>query len=68
MNSDTFSIMVNECFKEGKFEDVVSIFKKVGIKMGSRSFVMDVVGYNNIIVRFVEYGMISEAEKFFIEF
>ncbi|XP_021734396.1 pentatricopeptide repeat-containing protein At1g10270-like [Chenopodium quinoa] len=67
VNSDSFNIMVNECFKEGKFEEAVSTFKKVGIKMGSRQFAMDVAGYNNIIVRFAEHGMIQKAEEFFTE-
>lgn len=67
VNSDTFNIMVNECFKEGKFEEAVSAFKKVGTKMTSRQFAMDVAGYNNIIVRFAEHGMIQKAEEFFAE-
>ncbi|GAB4849164.1 hypothetical protein Ancab_003974 [Ancistrocladus abbreviatus] len=67
VNSDTFSIMVNECFKLGKFTEAVDAFRKVGTKMGSKPFAMDVAGYNNMIVRFCEYGMISEAEKFFAE-
>ena len=67
VNSDTFNIMVNECFKEGKFDEAVDAFRKVGTKMGSRPFAMDVAGYNNIIVRFAEHGMTLEAEKFFAE-
>ncbi|GAB4846810.1 Pentatricopeptide repeat-containing protein At1g10270 [Ancistrocladus abbreviatus] len=67
VNSDTFSIMVNECFKLGKFSEAIDTFRKVGTKMGSKPFAMDVAGYNNIIVRFCEHGMISDAEKFFAE-
>lgn len=67
VNSETFNIMVNECFKEGKFTEAVETFRKVGTKMGSRPFAMDVAGYNNIVVRFAEHGMTSEAEKFFAE-
>lgn len=67
VNSDTFNVMVNECFKEGKFDEAVNAFRKVGTKMGSRPFAMDVAGYTNIIVRFAEHGMTSEAEKFFTE-
>ncbi|XP_057516107.1 pentatricopeptide repeat-containing protein At1g10270-like [Amaranthus tricolor] len=67
VNSDTFNIMVNECFAEGKYEEAVSTFRKVGTKMGSRQFSMDVAGYNNIIVRFAEHGMIEKVEEFFTE-
>ncbi|XP_057517699.1 pentatricopeptide repeat-containing protein At1g10270-like [Amaranthus tricolor] len=67
VNSDTFNIMVNECFAEGKYEEAVSTFRKVGTKMGSRQFSMDVAGYNNIIIRFAEHGMIEKAEEFFTE-
>ncbi|KAF5742500.1 ACT11D09.4 [Tripterygium wilfordii] len=67
VNSDTFNIMVNECFKLGKFAEAVDTFKKVGTKPGSRPFTMDVAGYSNIIVRFCENGMLTEAERFFTE-
>lgn len=67
VNSDTFSIMVNEYFKLGKFSEAVEMFRKVGIKEKSKPFSMDVAGYNNIIVRFAEHGMIEDAEKFFEE-
>ncbi|XP_017984573.1 PREDICTED: pentatricopeptide repeat-containing protein At1g10270 [Theobroma cacao] len=67
VNSDTFNIMVNECFKLGNIEEAIRTFKKVGTKPGSKPFAMDVAGYNNIITRFCEHGMLSEAEKFFQE-
>ncbi|XVF24273.1 hypothetical protein REPUB_Repub13aG0113400 [Reevesia pubescens] len=67
VNSDTFNIMVNECFKLGNFEEAIKTFKKVGTKPGSKPFAMDVAGYNNIIARFCEHGMLSEADKFFQE-
>uniref|UniRef100_A0A5B7B499 Putative ACT11D09.4 n=1 Tax=Davidia involucrata TaxID=16924 RepID=A0A5B7B499_DAVIN len=67
VNSDTFNIMVNECFKLGKFSEAIDVFKKVGEKAGSRPFAMDVAGYNNIITRFCEKGMMAEAEKLFGE-
>ncbi|XP_074302528.1 uncharacterized protein LOC141634144 isoform X2 [Silene latifolia] len=67
VNSESFSIMANECFKEGKYDEAVATFRKVGTKMGSRPFVMDVAGYTNMIVRFTEHGMLDEAEKFFNE-
>ncbi|XVF41269.1 hypothetical protein PTKIN_Ptkin01aG0267100 [Pterospermum kingtungense] len=67
MNSDTFNIMVNECFKLENVEEAIKTFKKVGTKPGSKPFAMDVAGYNNIIARFCERGMLSEAEKYFQE-
>ncbi|XVF23128.1 hypothetical protein REPUB_Repub13aG0011100 [Reevesia pubescens] len=67
VNSDTFSVMVNECFKLGNFEEALQTFKKVGMKPGSKPFAMDVAGYSNIITRFCEHGMLSEAEKLFQE-
>ncbi|PPD91407.1 hypothetical protein GOBAR_DD11641 [Gossypium barbadense] len=59
VNSDTFNIMVNECFKLGNIEEAIKTYKK--------PFAMDVAGYNNIITRFCEHGMLSVAEKFFQE-
>ncbi|GAB2283878.1 Pentatricopeptide repeat-containing protein At1g10270 [Dionaea muscipula] len=67
VNSETFSIMVNECFKLGKFSEAVETFRKVGTKVASKPFAMDVAGYTNIVVKFCEHGMISEAENFFAE-
>ncbi|KAK9750461.1 hypothetical protein RND81_02G198800 [Saponaria officinalis] len=67
VNSESFNIMVKECFKEGKYDEAVSTFRKVGAKMGSRPFVMDVAWYTNMIVKLTEHGMLSEAEKFFSE-
>jgi pentatricopeptide repeat protein len=65
VNSDTFNIMVNECFKEAGFEEAIHTFKKAGTKSGSKPFQMDVAGYNNIIARFCENGMMEHAEEFF---
>lgn len=67
VNSETFNIMVNECFKLGKFEEAIATFKKVGTKMNSKPFAMDVAGYNNIIARYCENGMLSDAEALFTE-
>ncbi|KAG7015445.1 Pentatricopeptide repeat-containing protein, partial [Cucurbita argyrosperma subsp. argyrosperma] len=67
VNSDTFNIMVNECFKLGKFSEAVETFRKVGTQPKSRPFAMDVAGYNNIIGRFCEQGMMGDAETFFAE-
>ncbi|CAJ1963804.1 unnamed protein product [Sphenostylis stenocarpa] len=67
VNSDTFNVMVNECFKLGNFEEALATFKKVGTKPNSKPFAMDVAGYNNIIARFCENGMLSQAETLFEE-
>ncbi|XP_027932257.1 pentatricopeptide repeat-containing protein At1g10270-like [Vigna unguiculata] len=67
VNSDTFNIMVNECFKLENFEEALATFKKVGTKPNSKPFAMDVAGYNNIIARFCENGMLSQAETLFEE-
>ncbi|XP_044462172.1 pentatricopeptide repeat-containing protein At1g10270-like [Mangifera indica] len=67
VNSDTFNIMVNECFKLGNFSEAIDTFKKVGTHPKSKPFSMDVAGYNNIIARFCENGMLEEAEKLFAE-
>ncbi|KAG2396401.1 Pentatricopeptide repeat-containing protein [Vigna angularis] len=67
VNSDTFNLMVNECFKLGNFEEALATFKKVGTKPNSKPFAMDVAGYNNIIARFCENGMLSQAETLFEE-
>ncbi|MED6138948.1 hypothetical protein PIB30_079272 [Stylosanthes scabra] len=67
VNSDTFNIMVNECFKLGKFGEALATFKKVGTRANSKPFAMDVAGYNNIIAGFCENGMLSDAETLFEE-
>lgn len=67
VNSDTFNIMVNECFNLGKFHEALATFRKAGTKSNSKAFAMDVAGYNNIISRFCENGLLSEAETLFEE-
>ncbi|KAM0978377.1 hypothetical protein FF1_014361 [Malus domestica] len=67
VNSETFNIMVNECFKLGKCDEALATFKKVGTKVNSKPFSMDVAGYNNIIARYCENGMLPEAEILFAE-
>ncbi|CDY20645.1 hypothetical protein Bca4012_093848 [Brassica carinata] len=67
VNSETVSIMVNECFEMGEFEEAVEAFKRVGRKPTSRPLVMDYVGYCNIVTRFCERGMLTEAERLFAE-
>ncbi|KAB2628357.1 pentatricopeptide repeat-containing protein [Pyrus ussuriensis x Pyrus communis] len=67
VNSETFNIMVNECFKLGKYDEAIATFKKVGTKVNSKPFSMDVAGYNNIIARYCENEMLPEAETLFAE-
>ncbi|KAB2608259.1 pentatricopeptide repeat-containing protein [Pyrus ussuriensis x Pyrus communis] len=67
LNSETFNIMVNECFKLGKCDEALATFKKVGTKVNSKPFSMDVAGYNNIVARYCENGMLPEAEILFAE-
>ncbi|XP_030494220.2 pentatricopeptide repeat-containing protein At1g10270 [Cannabis sativa] len=67
VNSETFNIMVNECFKHGEIEEAIATFRKVGSKVNSKPFAMDVAGYNNMITRYCEIGMLSEAEMLFSE-
>ncbi|ESQ35837.1 hypothetical protein EUTSA_v10006738mg [Eutrema salsugineum] len=67
VNSETISIMVNECFKMGQYTEAIDTFKKVGSKPTSKPFVMDYVGYCNIVTKFCEQGMLPEAERFFAE-
>ncbi|GFZ09548.1 glutamine-rich protein 23 [Actinidia rufa] len=67
VNSDTFNIMVNDCFKLGKISEAFDVFKKAGKKAGSKPFAMDVAGYNNIITRYCEHDMVEDAEKMYVE-
>ncbi|KAL8098237.1 pentatricopeptide repeat-containing protein At1g10270 [Apium graveolens] len=67
VNSDTFNIMVNECFKEGKIVEAYDVFKKVGKGAKSKPFMMDVGGSNNMILRYCEHDMVDDAEKVYLE-
>ncbi|KAK2659748.1 hypothetical protein Ddye_006281 [Dipteronia dyeriana] len=57
--------MVNECYKLGKFSEAIDTFKRVGTHPKSKALLMDVAGYNNIISRLCENGMLEEVEKLF---
>lgn len=61
VNPNTFNIMVNECFKLGKFLEAIYVFKR----SQKVHLAMDVAGYNAIISRLCEEGILSEAEKLF---
>ncbi|KAM3290973.1 pentatricopeptide repeat-containing protein [Capsicum chacoense] len=67
VNSDTFNLMVNECFRLGKVSEALETFKKVGKGLKTRPFAMDVAGYNNMITRLSELEMMEEAEKIYME-
>nr|XP_016486241.1 PREDICTED: pentatricopeptide repeat-containing protein At1g10270-like isoform X1 [Nicotiana tabacum] len=67
VNSDTFNLMVNECFRLGKVSEALDTFKKVGKGLKTRPFAMDVAGYNNMISRLCELEMMEEAEKYYME-
>lgn len=67
VNSDTFNIMVNECFKEGRISEAYDVFKKVGKTAKSKPLSMDVAGFNNMIIRYCENEMVDEAEKIYME-
>ncbi|GER25337.1 pentatricopeptide repeat-containing protein [Striga asiatica] len=67
VNSDTVNMMVNECFKEGNIEAAIDVFKRCGKGVKSKPFQMDVPGYNNMMMRLCELGMVDEAEKYFTQ-
>ncbi|OVA10207.1 Pentatricopeptide repeat [Macleaya cordata] len=67
VNSDTYSIMVNECFKLGKILEAMAVFRRTGTKQGSKPFAMDAACFNNIMGKLCENGLVSDAEKLFGE-
>ena len=44
-----------------------NVFRKAGEYPKSRPFVTDVAGYNNLITRFCELGMMEEPGQLFVE-
>ncbi|KAF9618421.1 hypothetical protein IFM89_001144 [Coptis chinensis] len=67
VNSETFNIMVNEYFRLGKVSEALTVFRQVGKEKASKAFQMDGAGYNNLLGRLCEHGMLEEAEKLFQE-
>ncbi|OVA15100.1 Pentatricopeptide repeat [Macleaya cordata] len=63
VNSDTYNIMVNECFKLGKISEAMAVFRKTGMKQGSKPYAMDAACYSNIVGKLCEHGLVSDAEK-----
>ncbi|KAF3547032.1 hypothetical protein DY000_02002530 [Brassica cretica] len=59
-NAETCNIMVNECFANSRFKEAVNTFKRVGNTVNDSQLC-----YRNIISRFCEQGMLSEAGAFF---
>ncbi|KAK3037745.1 hypothetical protein RJ639_031116 [Escallonia herrerae] len=67
LNSDTFNIMVNECFRLGKVSEAYEVFRKVGKSPKCKPFSMDLGGYSNMIARYCELEMMDEATQMFAE-
>lgn len=60
-NAETCNIMVNACFANSRFKEAVDTFHRVGNNIINGSQLC----YRNIISRFCEQGMLSEAGAFF---
>lgn len=61
-DSESCNIMVNECFKLGHVSEAIEIFHKV---VGTISDPQ--LCYRNMITRFCEHGMLSDAERYFAD-
>ncbi|XP_010418724.1 PREDICTED: pentatricopeptide repeat-containing protein At1g10270-like [Camelina sativa] len=61
-DSESCNIMVNECFKLGHVSQAINIFHKI---VGTISDPQ--LCYRNMITRFCEHGMLSDAERFFAD-
>ncbi|KAF5187446.1 Pentatricopeptide repeat-containing protein [Thalictrum thalictroides] len=67
VNSETYNIMVNECFQLGKVSEALAVFRQIGTEPGSKPFHMDGAGYNNLLGKLCGNGLVEEAEKLFEE-
>lgn len=67
VNSDTFNIMVNECFRLGKVSEAMEVFSRVGKGAKSRPFAMDVAGFNNMIARLCDVEKLEDAERYLVQ-
>ncbi|GJN22917.1 hypothetical protein PR202_gb10526 [Eleusine coracana subsp. coracana] len=63
INDESYSVMVNQCFKEGQFQEAIEVFHHKPRK----NVQMDVGCFNNIIGKLCENRMLAEAEKLFEE-
>lgn len=61
INTDTYNLMVNQRFKEGKILEAIEVFHR----QPKKPCIMDVNCFNNIIGKLCENGLLSEAEKLF---
>ncbi|XP_010473142.1 PREDICTED: pentatricopeptide repeat-containing protein At1g10270-like [Camelina sativa] len=66
-DTDTLNLMVNECFKMGRFYAAIHTFKRVRPHKMKRQCQQQEKLYQNIIARFCEVGLLYEAERFFAE-
>ncbi|GAV59007.1 PPR domain-containing protein/PPR_1 domain-containing protein [Cephalotus follicularis] len=67
VNSNSYNIMVNECFTSGKYSEAIQVFRRIGKQLGSKPFAMDILGYNNIITKLCDNNLLVEAEALFEE-
>ncbi|EPS65161.1 hypothetical protein M569_09617, partial [Genlisea aurea] len=65
VNSETVSMMVSECIKEGNVEEAMEVFKRSGKGVKSKPFQMDVAGFNSMIARMCELEMMDKAEEYY---
>lgn len=63
MTTETYNIMVNDCFKKGDFATAIEVFHRTGTK----PCVMDAGCFNNIIGKLVVNDLVSDALKLFEE-
>lgn len=63
INSESYNVMVNQCFKEGKFHEAIKVFHR----QPRKNVQIDVGCFNNIIGKLCENGLLSEAEMLFQE-
>jgi len=63
INAESYNVMVNQCFREGKFKEAIEVFHR----QPRKNVQMDVGCFNNIIGKLCENGMLAEAEKLFEE-
>ncbi|KAL0918851.1 hypothetical protein M5K25_010892 [Dendrobium thyrsiflorum] len=63
INAETYNIMINHCFKKGKFAEAIEVFNNTGLKPLPK----DLGRYKYIIGMLCENGMIQDAVNLFEE-
>ncbi|KAG6515622.1 hypothetical protein ZIOFF_026051 [Zingiber officinale] len=63
INTDTYNLMVNQRFKEGKFVEAIETFHR----QPKKPLIMDVGCFNNIIAKLCENRLLLEAQTLFDE-